>query len=157
MSTEEVRYFERHLVSLVNIKSFADSLDQLCFQMERLWFYLFNCEASTAQYWFHESANKTLSINAFEAACRDLAQSLERRMVQRSKVMKLLSLSDSVRDCYEALKGKPSDGDACKDYYRVISEGEGQSLALSHFILSVFADIEQLATAQDLSSGNDSH
>ncbi len=146
MSTEEVQFFLHHLVSIIHIKRFADSLDQLCFQMERLWFYVLKRRAGEAMWWFNECAAKTLEMEIFCQACRDLKESLEAGMNQSRKVEKLLSLTDSVIDCYNTLDGSRQhpDADAGDNaYYRVIGEGEERALALSRFILSILSEVQQ--------------
>ncbi len=141
MSEEELHFLQHHLVALIHIKGFADSFDQLCFQMERLWHSLFGRSYSEAEWWFGE-CETTLGGAAFMEARRDLAEALQAGKVKGSKVEELLALSDSVLACYKVLSGKDKTHRE-KDYYRYTLDGERHAVALSRLILAIFSDLQR--------------
>lgn len=61
--SSDLAVFFQCISELILVKAFADSMTQVCFQLERLWFYLFKQNPSELSWWFFESANKEPHLN----------------------------------------------------------------------------------------------
>ena len=154
-SEEDLQFLQRHLVSLIEIKRFADSFDQLCFQMERLWFSLFRRSRSEAFSWFDECAFKTLNIRKFGAAYRDIKESSKAEKINSARIEQILAAADSINDCYNALAGGTKLTDADREgqaYYRHTLDGEKIAIALSGHIYSVVEDMQETHIARETAS-----
>ena len=148
MSEEEYRFLLRHCAALLEIKRFADSLGQLCFQMERLWFYLFERKVTEATGWFDECATKTLRFGRVEIASREVQEAWEAGEAESSRIENLLRLFVLARQCAGALhKHTNPDGTARAggEYYRLTLDGEHHCEDLSDVIASLFAAAQQRA------------
>ena len=62
----DLAVFLRCYSELIRLKAFADSMAQICFQLERLWFYLFKGDVGDLRLWFNESARKERNLNGSE-------------------------------------------------------------------------------------------
>ena len=135
MTAKEYEFFHHNLIPLIHAKGFADSFEQLCFQMERIWNGFFRCDDLYARKFFNKSADKTLVFFKLEQTI-DLFEEVAEAESEKELLAHLLR----VRTCYHALLYKAGMGD--QDYYRWLFEGEKSGLALSTYILSLFKSMQ---------------
>ncbi len=145
MSEKGYEFLQSHLVALIEIKSFADAFGQCCFQMERLWFSLFERSAGNAQSWFDECLKKSLPCGGFERGRRDVSKAVEDDEIKSVRLKEIVELCGLVDACCAALAGRlrkegiQHSGEA---YYRLTLDGEKHSLALSALLLAVFKGMQ---------------
>ncbi len=145
MSEKGYSFLQSHLVALIEIKCFADAFGQCCFQMERLWFSLFERKAGDARSWLDECLTKSLPLGGFERGCRNVTQAVEAGELESVRLTEVVELCQSVDACCAALAGRfrKSGGQHSDEaYYRLTLDGEKYALALSALILSVLKDMQ---------------
>lgn len=133
----------RHLADLLLAKQCADSLGQLFFQLERLWFYLYHEDpnrhvAPTPRTWFRESERKTSPLSQLVSAHDSISSSLQ--ILPEGDFRRT---GEIVSACLEVTQAcdKFLNADKKEDIYKCIRVGEEKMLFLSSLIRSVLVEI----------------
>lgn len=138
---------ERHvarsyLTELLAAKELADTVAQLLFQLERLWFAIFRdrCTAlMDATYWFWESAQKRAPIANARIAREVLSRTIQSTDTgNMPSVEKLLEELKRLESNYVYFSDTPRDQHEA--FYRRIWEAEDQARATSAMLRSFLTD-----------------
>lgn len=142
-TSAELRFFQQHLPHLMKITSVANTAIQLYFQMERLWFALFNLQPFEAAYWFFRSVSKTWDKEGFQESCRILREGRSGIGSEQDKLDKVLELCKEIEDDYSFWNNYTPRCKEDKEYfYQRIRRGEENSRNLSAFLYSIILELQ---------------
>jgi hypothetical protein len=135
---------------LVASKECADGLVQLYFQLERLWFYLFERgfgRQSEARHWFTESARKSIAMGPV----RLLATQLQRvsdlaRTTRLHNVYEALMKLEADHEYFDGVSSGPDDDDVL--FYERIWKAEDYARAISAMIRALIIDAQAGQSAE---------
>jgi hypothetical protein len=140
-SSQEAKFFLRHLGNLLRIKAFADSVSQVYFQIERLWFYLFKEQPGKAVWWFEETVRKSCGYAEYVGSWEAIAEDPLVLALSNSKHWeKLSTLYLKVRQEFEYFKG-PANKESPDDIYQHIHKAEENADQLSAEILAIVLEV----------------
>jgi hypothetical protein len=143
----QLRFYLQHLPELVKVKETADRALQLYFQLERLWFSLFEIHSDTQfkisrlnnfAYWFYESVNKTVKIADFLDSVEKLTSD-EKNISSSNKV---LVLSQKVKDDLLYFSKLPTYD--THEVYQRVWKAEESARELSALITSIFLELNSV-------------
>jgi len=149
VTSGQLRFYLQHLPELVKVKETADRALQLFFQLERLWFSLFEINVDTQfkvsrlkdfAWWFHESVQKTVKIADF----LDSLESLQTWTGDEKNTSsnEVLVLSERVKQDLLYFSNLPTKD--THEVYQRVWKAEENAWELSALITSIFLELNSV-------------
>lgn len=147
----EIVFFQKHLAHLTKINTLASEAAQLYFQLERLWFYLFDRGNSIIgpSHWFFETKGKTFQSSEFDASVA-LFEAAIPSLLNADKIKQVVSCARKVRDdisFWDLEETPPPDA-----IYSHIRKAEERARELAATILSIMLEIQKTSTLAQTTS-----
>ncbi len=141
-TSTELAFFLRHLSEVGQIKETADTLAQVYFQLERIWFSALKKDPFDLSWWFYETVTKTLAISEFDTACRVLNEEMGNISQSGERSQQILELCKVIRDDYTFFNGSTSDNPQV--VYKRLGAAEKNAYNLSSLIASTLLELQNM-------------